>query len=109
MITCINNEEEIKGIASKKKDRNSGILTKAKNMCSAFDKEYDEQNKARLQELHLITALKGLLEEKLMNKQPDTTHSMEIGETSPEHKRYDYKEMTEAEKLAIYGQKKKAR
>lgn len=68
MNTCVSEEEGIRKSAATKEQRNNGILTKAKTMCGAFEKEYKKANEAREEELNLIKALEALLQERLMSK-----------------------------------------
>jgi len=79
MNTCIAQESSIMGKATKKKNRNDEILGKTIIMCAAFEKEYQNAEAARVNELALLKGLRTVVVEKLGLMDDTTSKRVEEG------------------------------
>ena len=68
MQTCINTEQGIMDDSFAKFQRNEGILEATTTMCDGFEREYQDAEAARRDELALIDALYALVKERQANK-----------------------------------------
>jgi len=80
MNNCVHQEGQVQASATKKKERNQGLLDDATDLCETQENQYAQATAARKEELRVLAELRGIVEKRYAQFSKGAAHRADVDE-----------------------------